>query len=333
VNVLVLHNALSADADIDEQDVLTQRDAVVSALTELGYQSSTLGCTLDLDELRQSLLKLQPDVVFNLVESLAGTDRLMPLVPLLLDSLGVPYTGAKSDAIWSVSSKVRAKEVLRAAGLPTPHWICPDSVEHDRSSHDVSRWIIKPIWEHASLAMEDDAVVEMAAIDQLETEIRSRQTRLGRPLFAEQFVDGREFNLSMLAGDVLPPAEIEFLGYPEDKPRIVGRRAKWEQDSFEYNQTPRRFDFSSQEKPLLDSLTELAKQSWGRFQMSGFARVDFRIDPQGRPWILEVNVNPCLSPDAGFAAAIERAGMSFHDAIGKIVSEAISAGTFIPQVH
>jgi D-alanine-D-alanine ligase len=332
VNVLVLHNALAANADIDEQDVLTQRDTVVSALSELGYRSSTLGCTLNLDELHQSLLTIQPDVVFNLVESLAGTDRLMPLVPLLLDSLGVPYTGPKSSSIWAVSSKVRTKEVLRAAGLPTPHWFCPDADMHDSSIVDVTRWIIKPIWEHASLAMEDDAVVEMASLEQLEAEIRSRQGRLGRPLFAEQFVDGREFNLSMLAGDVLPPAEIEFLGYPDDKPRIVGRRAKWEQDSFEYTQTPRRFEFPSQDQPLLNELTELARQSWDRFQMSGFARVDFRVDRQGRPWILEVNVNPCLSPDAGFAAAVERAGLSFREAIGTILNQAIAAGTSLPHV-
>jgi D-alanine-D-alanine ligase len=122
---------------------------------------------------------------------------------------------------------------------------------------------------------------------------------------------------------VLPPAEIDFSGLAAGKPRIVGYRAKWKADSPEYQATPRRFDFAPADRPLLDELAELARSAWQCFGLRGYARVDFRVDRQGRPWILEVNVNPCLSPDAGFAAAVDRAGLPFCQAIARILHDSL----------
>ncbi len=321
MNVLVLHNAPEADANVDEHDVLMQRDAVVAALTRLGAEVATFGCTLNLDEVCQALSESPPDVVFNLVESLAGTDRLMSLVPILLEAMEVPYTGATSKAILATSNKATAKARMQAAGLPTPPWLGSEGEWENALTNLSHSWIIKPIWEHASVGMDDDAIVAPKFQSELVDELRRRQQRSGRPMFAEQFIDGREFNLSILGGEVLPPAEIDFLSFPVGKPRIVGHRAKWEQDSFEYQQTPRRFDFSDSDQPLLDSLRDLSQACWELFELTGFARVDFRVDRDGRPWILEVNVNPCLSPDAGFAAAVSQAGMSFDQAVKRIIEE------------
>ncbi len=115
-----------------------------------------------------------------------------------------------------------------------------------------------------------------------------------------------------------------FVLIPEDKPRIVGRRAKWDEGSFEYQQTPRRFEFPASDRLLLETLTDLSKACWELFELRGFARVDFRVDGLGQPWILEVNVNPCLSPDAGFAAALHQAGLPFPEAVRIILAEAQS---------
>jgi D-alanine-D-alanine ligase len=138
-------------------------------------------------------------------------------------------------------------------------------------------------------------------------------------------VDGREFNLSVLAGkngpEVLPPAEIIFEGYTPDMPKIVDYRAKWDETAYAYHHTPRTFDFTSEDYPLLETLKKLALQCWKCFNLSGYARVDFRVDTGGAPWVLEVNANPCLSPDAGFAAALERAGISFEAAVERILSD------------
>jgi D-alanine-D-alanine ligase len=139
--------------------------------------------------------------------------------------------------------------------------------------------------------------------------------------------------LSILAGpqgpQVLPPAEIIFEGYDADQPRIVGYRAKWDVDSEEFRQTPRSFDFGPDDRPLLAELQALALQCWQLFGLRGYARVDFRVDDHGRPWILEINANPCLSPDAGFAAALARAGIVFSRAVKWIITDGINQ----PQYH
>jgi D-alanine-D-alanine ligase len=170
--------------------------------------------------------------------------------------------------------------------------------------------------------MEDDSVLAGLAPAEVGERLAQRAARTGRPCFAEQFIEGREFNLALLAGpELLPPAEIEFSAYPPDKPRIVGHRAKWQSDSFEYHNTPRRFDFAAADGPLLDELRELARQCWTLFRLRGWARVDFRVDAAGKPWILEVNANPCLSPDAGFAAALQQASIPYDEAIQRILED------------
>lgn len=321
MKVAVLFNEPLPGAGADDQDVLIQREAVLAALRECGHETLALGCTLDLEHLRRELLQTGPEVVFNLVESLGGSDRLMPLVPQVLDVLQIPYTGAPAHAILATSNKVLAKQQLRAADLPTPDWIDTHSQHVSRES-STGKWIVKPIWEHASLGMDDNSVVTVESIDELQDLIQERNARMRTEHFAEQFIAGREFNLSLLRGRVLPPAEIDFSAFPDGKPRIVGHAAKWDPESFEYHQTPRTFDFPTADEPLLQDLSQLAERCWQAFDLRGFARVDFRVDTAGRAWILEINVNPCLSPDAGFAAALERAGIQFTEAIDQILSDA-----------
>jgi D-alanine-D-alanine ligase len=193
-----------------------------------------------------------------------------------------------------------------------------------KAEADCARWIIKGVWEQGSRDMYDDAVFT-GDISEVRQRLRQRVLHTGRSAFAEQFVEGREFNLAMLTGpdgvEILPPAEIDFSAFPSEKPRIVGYSAKWKEDSFEYHNTPQRFDFTDADRPLLNNLRDLARQCWTLFNLRGWARVDFRVDQIGRPWILEVNANPCLSPDAGFVAALQQAGITFDEAIRRILQE------------
>ncbi len=339
MRILILHNHVPDDASPDERDVLVQRDAVRDALRAGGHDVCSLGCDLNLDELRSSLIQHAPDVVFNLVESLGGSDRLMSLVPQLLESMDVPFTGSSSTAILATGSKVAAKKRMRAVGLPTPDWI--DSCEMQSvviSAHD--SYILKPVWEHASAGLDDDSVVAGQNAEEIRRLLRECADGGRRPHFAERYIEGREFNISMLAADllddhrapfhadrplgsavqVLPAAEIDFSQFPAGKPRMVGYRAKWEEASFEYQNTPRRF-VEDAERELTEKLFHLARACWDCFELRGYARVDFRVDADGQPWILEVNVNPCLAPDAGFMAALERSGLTLTQALTRILQD------------
>jgi D-alanine-D-alanine ligase len=334
MHIAVLHNAVTGAAP-DEQDVLVQAAAVQSALEALGHRVSALPCTLDLAALRGWVLACRPDLVFNLVESLDGTGRLIHVVPALLDHLRIRFTGAPTEAVLATSHKIMAKERLRALGLPTAAWLDPvppglPPVPGASGDADdpAARWIVKSLWEHASIGI-DEAELELCAdADAARAALARRAPELGGACFAERFVDGREFNLSVLADrlgpEVLPPAEIRFEGYAPGVLRVVGYRAKWDSASYEFHHTPRRFDFPAEDARLLERLRGLALSCWAAFRLGGYARVDFRVDGQGRPWILEVNANPCLSPDAGFAAALAAAGIEFPRAVERIVADALA---------
>jgi D-alanine-D-alanine ligase len=349
MRVAILYNAVDQQDSIEDLDVLVQVEAVSESLTRLGHEHFSLACTLDLDAMMEKLRQSRPDVVFNLVESLRGDDSLIHLPPAVLDSLGLPYTGSSAEAIFITSHKLFAKERLFHAGLPTPAWIVQNGIAGENEKSDVvgphpnplptnlrsvpgeginkSRWIIKGVWEQGSRNMLDDAVFE-GDLTEIQRRLRDRVKLTGRPAYAEEFVEGREFNMAMLAGpggvEVLPAAEIDFSTFPAEKPRIVGYRAKWEADSFEYNNTPRIFKFSETDQSLLEQLNAIVRKCWALFMLHGWARVDFRVDQSGRPWVLEVNANPCLSPDAGFSAALRQSGISFDEAIRRIVDETIA---------
>ncbi|MEZ6122112.1 MAG: hypothetical protein R3C49_02920 [Planctomycetaceae bacterium] len=326
MKVAVLYNQPLDDTDQSDLDVLVQRDAVSESLQRLGHDVVHLSCTLNLETARRQLIAHQPDAVFNLVESLAGTDRLMAAATLLLEAMRLPFTGANSVSLLETSAKPVAKQRLVDAGLPTPAWRIPESGAHicPRSDSEIRPdcWILKPVWEHASVGMTDDAVITANSEEELQQRLRDWQQTTGRPCFAEEFIAGREFNLSVLDGQALPPAEIDFSAFPQHKPRIVGQDAKWNSDSFEYHQTPRTFTFATDDSDLLKQLQLNALRCAELFNMSAYCRVDFRVDQQGRPWILEINANPCLSPDAGFAAAVAQSGFTFDSAIDRVLQHA-----------
>lgn len=331
--VAILHNAVAEDAPADEWDVLVQVEAVAGALQRLGHEPVAVPVTLNLADFQRRLIELRPEVAFNLVEALGGTDRLCPAVPVLLETAGVPFTGSGADALYVTSSKRLTKQRLGDMNIPTPASITfrGDKPQLEGGTEDGAfpgYYLLKAVHEHASFGMDDEAVFDAARISDVVEMIRRQSARYGKPFFAERFIEGREFNLSVLGSGgesvVLPPAEITFDAFPPDKPRIVGYAAKWDEGSFEYNETPRRFEFPPEDDVLLDLLRGLAARTWHVLNLNGYARVDFRVDEIGRPWVIEANANPCLSPDAGFAAALDHAGIGFDEAIRRVLAAVIT---------
>jgi D-alanine-D-alanine ligase len=323
MNILLLHDAVSPTGRPDAQDTLVQATAVREALRELGHRPEVFAVDDDLGALSKRLNAARPDLVFNLVESLAGSDATAVAVPAMLDGHGIRYTGSRAASTALSNDKCAAKDFMMRLSLPTPEWVTIDNaVPAFRDDH----YIVKARFEHASRDLEDDAIVRCDSLDAARHAVRERTRALSRPCFAERFIRGREFNLSVLSGpaepEVLSPAEIDFSAFPAGKAHMVGYRAKWVEDSFEFANTPRRFDFPASDAKLLAQLEGLARDTFQAMGLSGYARVDFRVDADG-PWILEVNTNPCISPDAGFAAALDHCGIRYRDAIARIVEAAL----------
>lgn len=351
MRVLILHHELPPSAGAEDRDVLDQAAAVAEALAELGHDTVVAPAAPTLDQLRRQLRRLVPHVVFNLVEFFQGSDRNQFRVAALLEDMGLPFTGNPSRALLLTGDKRLTKVLLRLTGFPTPRWLAAEFAGDDEARDDPElralldsfdewgrpehagagpvRFLLKSAWTHASAGMLESLQTltnpqEAENLCRL-AEKQSRRTR--QPWFAEEYIEGREFNLSLVGRggrcQVLPPAEIDFSQFGPERLRIVGYRAKWVPESFEYQATPRRFEFPPQDRPLLEELCELARRCWRLFGLAGYARVDFRVSEAGEPQILEVNANPCLSPDAGFAAAVAQAGWTFPQLVAALLEDAL----------
>ena len=319
MKVLVLHSDVPPGAPPEDRDTLIAAQAVSAALVSRGHEAPL--APFSATRLRSLLEAHRPAVVFNLVEGIDGKGRLAHLAPRLLQQMGMPYTGTGPDALIVTSDKPRSKRLMRAVNLPTPDWSEPPAWD---DLYD-GRWIVKCTDEDASLGLDDGAVVEAGGVvARADDCVR----RFGGTWFAERFVEGHEFNITVIekggCARVLPMAEMIFEAWPAARPRIVGYDAKWDDTSSASLQTVRRFGVEHREPALARELRFLCEEAWELFQCRGAARIDFRVAPDGQPLILEINPNPGIAPDAGFVAAAAEAGLSYAELIEGLVLEAVS---------
>lgn len=327
-NVLVLINHPDSDAAPDCRDVVEQAGAVDSALAVLELEHRTAAIIAEPGEIAVLLEGSRPpDIVFNLVEELGRDPAMAAAVPAALARAGTAYTGSGSEALLLTGDKLAMRQRLQNCGMPvTEAWLPGHSLPP--APRGKCAWILKPVQGAASCGIDRASVVHHGEL--LPGEAAARRSRFGGNWYAERYIDGREFTVSMLDSPqgpkVLPVAEIEFDGYPPDRPRIVDYAAKWEADSFEARHTVRCFPRHTLDYGLRDRLSRLALGCWASFGLGGYARVDFRVDCQGRPWIIDVNANPCLSPDAGFQAALAEGGITWPEAVRLILQAAAPSG-------
>jgi D-alanine-D-alanine ligase len=313
----IIYNEPGEGALADELDVLDQVELIEQHLGMLGIEVYRKGITQRFMDEIASLEREKPDFVFNLVESINNKGELNYFIPALLNMYSIPYSGNPLEAMFMTSNKTIASRTMREAGIKNPASFLPSQ---QKLLNPGAKYIVKPIWEDGSLGITGESVFE--CIPGFEKKLSGLDDS---HWFIEDFIDGREFNMSVLAGkdgpEVLPPAEIVFVNYSDDKPRIVDFKAKWEIDSFEYTNTVRAFPRKDLNAGLEKNLREAALACWHLFGLKGYARVDARIDSNENVYVIEINANPCISPDGGFVAATREAGYTFIDVIQRIIND------------
>ncbi len=317
---VILFNKISENPGEDELDVLEQVELVQKALTGLGMKVKQVQLDLNLKKAMAVLRKLNPLLVFNLAETIENHGEFAYFAPALLTHLNIPYTGSHLIAMFFASHKVRAKIEMTRLGIPTPGWIMLNELKNlDKRK----KYIVKPIWEEGSLGLDEDCIFKGS--DKKFTETIARKNK--NYFFVEEFIEGREFNISIIAGkngpEVLPFAEMTFIDYPEDKPRIMGYTAKWNENSFEYTHTRRTFEISGLDQSVHHQMVQICEKCWNAMGLMGYVRLDFRIDRDGNPYVIDINANPCLSGSGGFMAACERAGLDKLEVMKRIVEDAL----------
>ncbi len=317
-SVLILHNepkssgrgAVFAES---EAGVLAEVQAVSKALEALKIPHRAVGVRQFAD-LPAVLSASDEPVVFNLVEGFWSQTGQANLVPTVIASFGKACTGNDAQGLLLSLDKWQCKALLAAAGIPTPQGVLvpPGQSVPVRDLFD-GPYIVKPVQTDASEGIDKTSIVRTRG-KALQEVVRRIHERMAQPAMIEQYIEGRELNVSVICrkGDleVLPLAEIDFSAFEAGRPRIVGYEAKWLEDSFEFIHTPRVIP-APLPKRLAERVRDLAKAACRTLRCFEYCRVDFRIDNNGRPYVLEVNANPDISLDAGFAAALEAAGISY----------------------
>jgi D-alanine-D-alanine ligase len=316
------------DAD-SEHDILYTADVVAKVLLDAGLTVQRLGITADPAHLIAGLTAQSPDVVFNLYEGTAGWGSTEAFVCGILELLRIPFTGSPTQPILLARSKPLTKQLLAGAGLPTAGFQTLDRlpIGECRLPWPV---IVKPGLEDASVGIEQKSVVDNAAA--LAERVEYVLSTYGGPVLVEQFIRGREFNVPVWdRGDgpqPLPFTEILFLEQDGDDPLwpIVSFDAKWKPNSRDFKATPAKNPAEHVSPELHRAVSEVAVRAFELVGCRDYARIDLRVADDGTPYILEVNPNPCISPLAGVAAALETAKVPYAEFILSLVRSALRRG-------
>jgi len=321
--VAIAYNTPVSD-DPSERGVLRQVEAIESSLQECGYVVTVLA----LDEPARfvgDIALARPDVIVNCCEAFAGRAHLEMSVAGFFELLGVAYTGSPPLTLGMAQHKALAKSVLRAHGIPTPrHAVLESDADVDAADGLVWPRIVKPVAQDASIGIDVGAVVHDRA--GLADRVHHLMNVVDGAALVEEYIDGREFMVALLARSgrltALPIEELDFGGVPVSHPRIVTFDSKWSAGSPAYLGT--RATWPSLDRRLVERLNAVALSAAHAVGLRDYGRVDCRMNERGELFVLEVNPNPDIGPDSGFALTCNVAGLSYADLARTIVESALA---------
>ncbi len=299
-----------------ELGVLDEVEAVNRALTELGYPLERVPLSPPVERVRDILKNLNTDIVFNLFEGFDGHPETEAAVANILAELKLTYTGCPGAALALALDKGKTKAILKAAGVATPDYqlLNTDTLSQFHLNYPC---IVKPCAEDASHGISEESVVYDSA--SLERQVARVSELFGGRALVEEFIDGRELNATVLGNKEpasLPIAELVY-SLPPGRPRILTFHAKWEPQSL-YFQCSQPICPAELADETRQRIADAALRAFTLLGCSGYARVDFRLDSEECPFILEVNPNPDISPEYGAARQAQTAGMTYNQFIEKI---------------
>ena len=328
LKVAIIYNEPVTDSpivDFGEEEaiigVLEEVVAVKKALLELGHSVEKVPLRLPIESVPDALKKIQADVVFNLFEGFEDLPHSEPVVAKMMEDMGIPFTGNRSTTLALTLDKAEFKKTLHKAGVSTPASIVLTPITVDSFNLNFP-CIVKPRDEDASHGLSPENVVKTVA--ELRTMVEKVSGRFRGCALVEEFIDGREFNSSVLGNGDLSVVEISEIIYtlPPELPRILTFESKWFEETEYYKGTgvccPAKIDSA-----LRENITGIVLASARAASCRGYARVDMRQDKDGTIKVLEVNANPDIEPELGIALQASTRGMSYSQLIQKIIDLAL----------
>jgi D-alanine-D-alanine ligase len=316
---LVPPESLEGHSDKEIEEWRTEYD-VTTTLRQLGHEVRCMGVLDSLTELRSAIADWEPDIVFNLLEEFDGIVTYDQHVVAFLELMRQPYTGCNPRGLLLSRDKTLAKQLLAFHRIATPQF----AVFRRGARVHVPRKLRFPLFvkstvEDASLGIAQASVVEDAA--RLKERIAFVHDQIRSDALVEEYIEGRELYVGILGNERLtrlPVWEMVFGSLPDSLPAIATRKVKWDK---RYQAKYGITTHAATDLPpaVLATLDRLSRRIYRTLGLSGYARMDFRVNAQGQVYVLEANANPNLEAAEDFAESARAAGTSYGELLERLM--------------
>lgn len=318
-----LNDESAKSNDLSENNFVNELEKVELSLSKRFTEVKSVAVDRNVQQVINNINSFNPDIIYNFVESVEGVSSYEYCIAGLFELLGYEITGCPPITLGNCLHKARAKAILKSRGILTPEYRTLKKTKRFTEKEIKLRYpmILKLMNEDASIGISEFSVVKNY------TELRKQFSFLAetynQDIILEEFILGRELNVAILGGKVLPISEINFGGLPDEFPNIVTYDGKWTEGSVYYNHTKPVCPADLPER-LKRKIQTIALASYDALNCRDYARVDIRLNNDGEPYVIEVNPNPDISSDSGFARAAAADGLSYDDLLFTIANFALS---------
>lgn len=309
--------------DSSESDHAAHVSEIIGHLQKYYSDVDVAVFNTNIESVINKILNYTPDVIFNLVETVDGISNYEAYAAGLYELLQIKYTGNTPLCLGTCLDKSKTKQFLHSFGIKTPNFYI--ATNNSKIDADVFQLrfpvILKLLREDASIGISEFSVCR--DLNEINARLQFLFNTYKQDVLIEEYINGREFNVAILGDRVLPISEIDFTGLPDNYPKIVTYEGKWLQDSIYYQYTnpvcPANLD-----QKIIQKIESVALKCYKLLYCRDYARVDVRLDNENTPYVIEVNPNPDISSDAGFARAAAAAGISYSELLKTITNFALN---------
>ncbi len=308
------------DADLVNADWRTEYD-VVSTLRKMGHEVMPLGVRSDLGVIRKAIEEWKPHVAFNLLEEFDGVAVYDQNVVSFLELLRCPYTGSNPRGLMLARDKALSKKILAYHRIPVPDFaVMPLGRSAKKSKHLKFPVIVKSLTSESSVGISQASIVDND--EKFQERVRFIHSRVGTDAIAESYIEGREICVGVMGNErlqVFPIWELLFTKMPDEMFHIATERVKWNP---KYQKKHGIKSTAAKDLPedLAPRLAQLCKRIYRSLGLTGYARIDFRMDGGGRLYCLEANPNPQIARGEDFADSAAAAGLAYESLLQKILN-------------
>ena len=324
--VALVHRHLVPPAKVEDGTDITAAPwrteyDVTSTLQAMGHEVQVLPVHDDLGEIRRLATEWKPHIAFNLLEGFDDIVIFDQNVVSHLELLKLPYTGCNPRGLLLARDKSLSKKLLAYHRINVPEF---DVFRIGRPIRRPKRLqfplIVKSLTQEASIGISQASVVD--SDEKLKERVAFIHESIGTAAIAEQYIEGRELYVGVIGNQVLqalPVWELFFTNMPEGAKRIATDRVKW---SVKY-QTKYGIDSGAARElteETCNDIQHVCKRAYRALELSGYARIDLRLDQAGTVWVLEANPNPQIAKGEDFAASAEKAGIQYEAVLQRIIN-------------